>query len=167
MEAQLEYAHVACTLSRTLGTDLHARSALINKISALELSRKFIKSALLVGYPDVIFFWGGEGKISIKVNRISGFLQHVLAFLFFPLSLSLFPFPIPFVWVLFWGKKKKISLRVCENFCRSQNLFPPPKKIGGSEFVWPNRLPSPSLSVCQPLEASYFPPSCFSDFTLL
>ncbi len=33
----------------TFGTDLFAQSVLINKISALELSRKFIKSALLVG----------------------------------------------------------------------------------------------------------------------
>ena len=31
-------------------TDLHAQSALIDKISASELRRKFIKSALLVGY---------------------------------------------------------------------------------------------------------------------
>ena len=34
----------------TFGTNLHAQSVLINKISASELSRKFIKSALLVGY---------------------------------------------------------------------------------------------------------------------
>ncbi len=33
----------------TFGTDLYAQSVLINKISALELSRKFNKSALLVG----------------------------------------------------------------------------------------------------------------------
>ncbi len=32
------------------GAYLHARSVLINKISAAELSRKLIKSALLVGY---------------------------------------------------------------------------------------------------------------------
>ncbi len=34
----------------TFGTDVYAQSVLINKISALELSRKFTKSALLVGY---------------------------------------------------------------------------------------------------------------------
>ena len=33
----------------TFGTDLYVQSVLINKISASELSRKFIKSALLVG----------------------------------------------------------------------------------------------------------------------
>ena len=37
--------HVFCTF----GTDLHAQSMFINKISASELSRNFIKSALLVG----------------------------------------------------------------------------------------------------------------------
>ncbi len=31
--------------------DLHAQSVIINKISASELSQKFIKSALLVGFP--------------------------------------------------------------------------------------------------------------------
>ena len=34
----------------TIGADLHAQSVLINKISATELSRKFIKRALLVGW---------------------------------------------------------------------------------------------------------------------
>ncbi len=33
----------------TFGADLHAQSALINSISASELSGRFIKSALLVG----------------------------------------------------------------------------------------------------------------------
>ncbi len=33
----------------TFGTDSYAQSVLINNISASELSRKFIKSALLVG----------------------------------------------------------------------------------------------------------------------
>ena len=44
-----EYAHVAHTFFCTLGADLYAQSVLINKISASELSRKLIKSALLVG----------------------------------------------------------------------------------------------------------------------
>ena len=35
------------------GADLHAQSALVNKISASELSRKFVKSALLVGEKDL------------------------------------------------------------------------------------------------------------------
>ena len=38
--------HVFCTF----GSDLHAQSVLIDEISASELSRKFIKSELLVGY---------------------------------------------------------------------------------------------------------------------
>ena len=51
MEAQLKY--IQYTLHTrffcTFGGDLYAQLVLINKISALELSRKFIKSALLVG----------------------------------------------------------------------------------------------------------------------
>ncbi len=35
---------------RTFGTDLQAQSVLISKILGSELRRKFIKSALLVGY---------------------------------------------------------------------------------------------------------------------
>ncbi len=41
--------HTLHTRFCTLGADLHAQSVLINKISASELSRKFVKSALLVG----------------------------------------------------------------------------------------------------------------------
>ncbi len=37
----------------TLGADLHAQSVLIDKLSASELSRKFIKSALWVGLATV------------------------------------------------------------------------------------------------------------------
>ena len=39
-----------------LGADLHAQLVLINKISASELSRKFIKGALLVGQ-SFRFYW--------------------------------------------------------------------------------------------------------------
>ncbi len=50
MEAQFGiYAHVAHTFFARFGADSHAQSALINKISASELSRKFTGSALLVG----------------------------------------------------------------------------------------------------------------------
>ncbi len=49
--AQLEYVHIpCCTRFCTFGADLYSQSVLINKISASELSRKLIKSALLVGY---------------------------------------------------------------------------------------------------------------------
>ena len=44
-----EYVHVAHTFFARLGTDLCAQSVLNNKISASELSGKFIKSTLLVG----------------------------------------------------------------------------------------------------------------------
>ncbi len=50
-----------CTLHScfcTFGSHLYAQSVLINKISALELSRRFIKGALLVG--SAIFFLGGR-----------------------------------------------------------------------------------------------------------
>ncbi len=51
MEAQSEHAHIAYTgffFARSAPT-LHAQSVLTNKISASELSRKFIKGLLLAG----------------------------------------------------------------------------------------------------------------------
>ena len=50
MKAQLEYVHVMQKFLARFGADLHAQSVLSSKISASELRRKFIKSALLVGY---------------------------------------------------------------------------------------------------------------------
>ena len=50
MEAQLEYIHDAYTFFACLAPDLYAQSVLIKKNSASELKRKFIKSALLVGW---------------------------------------------------------------------------------------------------------------------
>ncbi len=48
MEAQSEYAHVACNVFFcTFSADLHAQSVLIDKISASELSLNFIKSCAL------------------------------------------------------------------------------------------------------------------------
>ena len=44
MEARLEY------IRYTFGANLFAQSVLINKLSALDLGREFIESALLVGY---------------------------------------------------------------------------------------------------------------------
>ncbi len=41
--------HILHTRFCTFGTDLYAQSVLSNKISASEISQKFIKSALLVG----------------------------------------------------------------------------------------------------------------------
>ena len=46
MEAQLGHAHILCTCFCTYGADLYVQSAHSNKISASELGRKFIKSAL-------------------------------------------------------------------------------------------------------------------------
>ncbi len=53
----------------TFGTDLYAQSVIINNISASELSRKFIKSALLVGFLDlhaqgILYFAIVASKIS-------------------------------------------------------------------------------------------------------
>ncbi len=42
--------HVAHMFFARFGIDLHAQSVIINEISASELSRKFIKSVLLVGW---------------------------------------------------------------------------------------------------------------------
>ena len=49
MEPQSEHVHVAHTFFARFGADLYAQSVLISKISAPELSQKFIKSALSVG----------------------------------------------------------------------------------------------------------------------
>ncbi len=46
--------HVFCTF----GADLYAQSVLFSKISASELSRKFIKTALLVGKEDASLLAG-------------------------------------------------------------------------------------------------------------
>ncbi len=50
MEGQLEYIYlqIAYTFC-TFGADLYPQSVLINKISESDFSRRFIKSALLVG----------------------------------------------------------------------------------------------------------------------
>ncbi len=45
MEAQLKYLHIAYTVF----ANSYSQSVFINKISASELSQKFIKSAFLVG----------------------------------------------------------------------------------------------------------------------
>ena len=52
MEAQSEYAHIAYTFLARFGATLYAQSVIINTICASELSRKLIKSALLVGQSD-------------------------------------------------------------------------------------------------------------------
>ncbi len=50
MEAQLEYTYYTLHARFcAFGASLYGQSMIINKISASELSRKFIKSALLVG----------------------------------------------------------------------------------------------------------------------
>ena len=49
MEAQLEYAHIAYTFFARSAPIYMLSRCLLTKISAAELSRKSIKSALLVG----------------------------------------------------------------------------------------------------------------------
>ena len=51
-ESSVEIYTCCIHVYRTFGADYYAQSVLINKISASELSRKFIKSALLVGQLD-------------------------------------------------------------------------------------------------------------------
>ncbi len=49
MKAQMECIHIAYMFFCSFDANLYTQSMLINKISASQLSRKFIKSALLVG----------------------------------------------------------------------------------------------------------------------
>ncbi len=49
MKAQLEHVTRCIHVFAHLGADTYAQSVLINKISASELSRKSVESALLVG----------------------------------------------------------------------------------------------------------------------
>ncbi len=53
-EAQSERARVSYAFLARFGADSHARSALVDKTSASELSRKFIKGALSVGRVVVV-----------------------------------------------------------------------------------------------------------------
>ncbi len=48
MEAQSEHVHIKCTFLRILAPIRMLSRCLVTKISASELSRKFIKSALLL-----------------------------------------------------------------------------------------------------------------------
>ena len=56
VEAQSEYVQVAYTFCARLAPELRARSALGNEISASELRRKLVKSALLVGVASWPYF---------------------------------------------------------------------------------------------------------------
>ncbi len=60
MEAQSEYVPRWVHVFARSGTDLHAQSVLIIKISASERSRKFIKSALLVGTAKFLLLHRGS-----------------------------------------------------------------------------------------------------------
>ncbi len=58
MESQLKYIRTHCihVFARLTPICTYAQLVIINNISTSELSRKFIKSALLVGVADVFFF---------------------------------------------------------------------------------------------------------------
>ena len=60
------------TLFCTFGTDLYAQSALVNKISASELSRKFIRSALLVGNALCVGILRGDKLLGIMSSLEAG-----------------------------------------------------------------------------------------------
>ncbi len=53
MEAQSEHVRIAYTFFACFRADLYAQSVIINKVSASELRRKIIKSALLVGQMQI------------------------------------------------------------------------------------------------------------------
>ena len=64
MEVQLEYVHFAYTFLHVLASTCNAQSMLNNTISASELSRKFTKSALLVGKETLSSFSFSVGSKS-------------------------------------------------------------------------------------------------------
>ncbi len=104
IKAQLEYAHLACTFLPRFGADLYAQLVLINKISALELRRKCIKSALSVG---LCFFF-----VSFPFLPVS----------FFSLLSSCFPSPPPRGWI--WKERESPSkLKVAPSLSLSLSLF--------------------------------------------
>ncbi len=83
-EAQLEYVqNTLHTHTRfcTFGADLQGQSPLISKISASELSRKSIKSALLVGKEEVISAESPCLSACVEVSLWLFFLLPVSGFL--------------------------------------------------------------------------------------
>ncbi len=77
MEAQLEYVHNAYMFFARLAPILHAQSVLISKISASELSRKFIESALLVGHSLLVsakIWYANEDALVLVLLSLSLFL---------------------------------------------------------------------------------------------
>ncbi len=69
MEAQLEYTQCIVHVFARLAPICNAQPVLINKISAVELSLKFIKSALLVGCLCVIV------SLSLSLALCATYLQ--------------------------------------------------------------------------------------------
>ena len=65
-------------LGCTFGADLHAQSVLIDRISASEFSRKFIKSALLVGYYNYL-----HADTHTNTGKQIYFLHQILTTFFF------------------------------------------------------------------------------------
>ncbi len=95
------------------GTGLHAQSMLINKISALEPSRKFIKSAFLVGNVEYFPFianaegrkvWGRKFNNKVGLSR-----PQIRGCLFFSFFENTFFFSLHLLdrrvggWVTAWG----------------------------------------------------------------
>ncbi len=76
--------HVFCTF----GADLYPQSVLIDKMSASELSRKFVKSALLVGILEICCLYGKE-RCSKNFQPPPPFFKEFFLFFsfFFPLPL--------------------------------------------------------------------------------
>ncbi len=72
MEAQSEYVHMLHTHFCMFGADLYAQPVLINKTSASELSRKFIKSVLLVGFEVLYSFFFFLQELVLREDFLHG-----------------------------------------------------------------------------------------------
>ena len=90
-KAQLEHVRLAYTFLPRLPPDLHAPSAFISQVSAPELGRKFIKSALSVGWLTSPHWKRSCGKGEIR-GRVGGFffLPRFLKFPVLVLKVTLF-----------------------------------------------------------------------------
>ncbi len=66
MEAQSEHVHIACTFFAHFSTDLPAQSVLVSKIYASEFSRKFAKTALLVGMYVLVVLCNQDVEVPLR-----------------------------------------------------------------------------------------------------
>ncbi len=72
MEAQSEYILIACTSFARLAPICMLSRCLLNKFSASELRRKFIKSAFVVGWAALLVPHPGSGRLMTTMTIASG-----------------------------------------------------------------------------------------------